>query len=151
MSLNNYNVMLTMNNYLSVKSAINLRCASHIFKDFIIVKKFYHIFKQLNCSVDNVIKMLFNADPLFIEQEKNDAYFYNILFHKYGYKIKDYVLNTKYRYHWCIVDFAQILIDETPEENSTLLELACIHCCEWTNYSPLQGLLIELCVNTDLI
>ena len=148
--------MVSMNNYLSIKSAARLRSISHIFKDFIIVKKysFYRIFKQLTFSPDEIIKMLFKSDKLFLENESDELYFLSITNHKYGFKLKEYVLNTVY--YWCIMDFAEVLAEDHIQTNNisvndAIYELACIHTEMYTDYKPLQGLLIELCCNEYLI
>ena len=59
--MENIQVLLPLNNILTVKSAAILRTVSKICKNYVKVKdySFYKIFKQLNLSVDSVIKLVF--------------------------------------------------------------------------------------------
>ena len=142
--MDNYEVLLAIDNVLSVKSSAVLRTVSKITKQYITPKKysFYKFFKQLNFDKDLIIKMLFNSDPVFIKIKTE--YYFPIEYHKYGNQIKEYVLNTVY--YWCIQDFSETLADfEYENYGYSLIELIKEHCEIYCDYSPLLNLLIQLC------
>ena len=68
----------------------------------------------------------------------------------WGDKLKEIVINSKY--YWCLQEFAEELI-EFGQWNmgnyTTIIQVACDHCMRYTDYQPLQGLLIELCVEKE--
>ena len=144
-------VLMGVNNILTIKSAAIMRTISKTFKYYIKVKEysFYHIFKHLSVNEDSIIEMLFNYDSDFVEQDDLEDYFFPIENHTIGPKIKEYIIN-KSTYYQCIMDFAEALIDGSYYLNQyhphPLYELACTHCMLFTDFKPLQGLLIELCV-----
>ena len=150
--MDNIQVLLPLNNILTVKSAAILRTVSKICKNYVKVKNysFYKIFKQLDLSVDSVIKMVFKADEDFITDDEDEDYFILIKNHKFGDKLKEIVINSKY--YWCLQEFAEELIQFgqwNMDRYTTLIQVACDHCMRYTDYQPLQGLLIELCVEKE--
>jgi hypothetical protein len=142
-------ILMALNNKLSVKSGAILRSVSKTIKLYIVVKNysFYRIFKQLSCYMDNIIEMLFEYDQDFINEEYDEDFYFPIENHILGLKIKEYVLNSNY--YWVIMDFADTLININPNDVFPLYQLACDHCVLYTQYKPLQGLLIELCVDIN--
>ena len=147
--MENTQILLPLNKILSVKSAAILRTVSKICKNYIKVKNysFYKIFKQLDLSIDSVIKMVFETDQDFINEDEYEDYFLSIKNHKFGDKLKELVLNSKYFY--CLEEFSDFLIDYGDHLGGTVEQYACEHCLLYTNYKPLQGLLIELCIEKE--
>ena len=147
--MENTQILLPLNKILSVKSAAILRTVSKICKNYIKVKNysFYKIFKQLDLSIDSVIKMVFETDQDFITEDEYEDYFLSIKNHKFGDKLKELVLNSKYFY--CLEEFSDFLIDYGENLGGTVEQYACEHCLLYTNYKPLQGLLIELCIEKE--
>lgn len=147
--MENTQILLPLNKILSVKSAAILRTVSKICKNYIKVKNysFYKIFKQLDLSIDSVIKMVFETDQDFINEDEYEDYFLSIKNHKFGDKLKELVLNSKYFY--CLEEFSDFLIDYGENLGGTVEQYACEHCLLYTNYKPLQGLLIELCIEKE--
>ena len=145
--MENIEVLMPLNTVLTVKSASILRAVSKTCKYFIKVKNysFYKIFKQLDLSVDSVIKMIFEADSHFLDHDHDELYYFPIKFHDFGDKLKEIVLDSKY--YFCFQDFADIL--KNAGIGRTLNQIACDHCMIYTDYYPLQGLLIEMCVDRE--
>jgi hypothetical protein len=137
-------VIFPLNGYLSVKSSSRLKCVSKFFKMYIIVKEysFYRIFKQLNITTELIIETLFESDKNFVNREAEEIYYYPIKKHKHGLNIKEYVKKSSYR--WCIFDFAETLVTN-DDPDYFIHDMISHHCQVYTEYSPLQGLLYELC------
>ena len=142
-------ILMALNNKLSLKSRAIMRSVSKTIKFYIVVKNysFYKLFKQLNCHVDNVIEMLFEYDQEFVEQDYLEDFYYPIKNHILGLKLKEYILNTQYYY--IIRDFVEILNNINFNDHMPLHQLACDYCVMYTQYKPLQGILIELCVEAN--
>ena len=143
-------ILIALNNYLSVKSAARLRCVSKTTEKYITPKKysFYSIFKKIDLSSDNIIKMLFESDKVFIEYQKNEELYLPIKYHRFSNTILKYVLSVNY-YYYCLLLFSEYLI-ESNDNNLDIEEMAKIHCEEYTDYKPLLGILIECCVDTNI-
>jgi hypothetical protein len=138
-------VLMALNNKLSVKSGAILRSVSKTTKFYISVKNysFYRIFKQLN--FDNIIEMLFEYDQDFVDQDYIEDFYYPIENHKLGPRIKEYILN---KYEDIIINFSELLMN-WHDIYLSLQQMACDYCVIYTQYKPLQGLLIELCVELN--
>ena len=139
-------VLLPLNNYLSVKSAARLRCVSTITRDVIKLKNysFYNIFKQLDLSPEYVIKMLFESDKQFVFYHEHAVFYMPISRHKYGKGIKEYI---KVRFYNCINSFNERLKRYPPTRHKNLHMDARDHAFDYTSYRPLRFLLTELCLN----
>ena len=146
--MENIGVLMPLNEILTVKSAAILRTVSKTCKYFVKVKEysFYKIFKQLDLSIDNVIKMVFEADLHFLDHDKDETFYLSIENHEYGDKLKELVLDSKY--YFCLTEFADHITEYNIDTNDDdFLQIACDFCVLHTPYHPLQGLLIEMCNN----
>jgi len=146
--MENSQILQPLNNILTIKQSIILRSVSKTCKLYIKKRSIYKFFKQLNLSVDNVIKMIFEADQVFIEQESEEDYYLPIELHTFSEQLKKIIFDSKYFY--CLEEFSDFLIDYGENLGGTVEQYACEHCLLYTNYKPLQGLLIELCVSKDI-
>ena len=140
--MENYEILLAIDNVLSVKSSAVLRSVSKITREYITLKKysFYKIFKQLKTTEDLIIIMLFKSDPSFLSIETD--YYYSIEYHKYGKGIKEYVINSTF--YQCVKDFIQANF-EYQYYDYQIVELIKEHCEMYSIYKPLLSLLIQLC------
>jgi hypothetical protein len=148
-SLENQQILVPLNTALTVKSGARLRAVSRSCRDYIQVKEysFYKIFKQLDFSFDTVLRMWFNTDRLYLQEDEYEPYYFPIEMHTHGTYIKKRVLESYY--FWCLAEFAEELIayndNQEHEDPLDILQLACDHCSNYTEYKPLVGLLIQLC------
>jgi hypothetical protein len=117
--MENCNILMSINDSLSLKSQVRLKCVSKTCYKHIIIKNysFYRIFKKLKISVNRIIRMLYELDNNFIIKDALESFYYPIENHKYGLEIKRYVLNSYY--YICIDNFKEIIEDlnEEDEEN----------------------------------
>ena len=144
---------MALDNVLTVKSSVILRTVSKTIRKYITRKKniFYKIFQQLNFTEINIIKMLFESDQVFINNDIDEEYYLPIETHKHGLKIKEYICNTNV-WWLCIMDFIEIINNENfnanlENDNTTLINFTCDHCVMYSSYKPLQGIFIELCID----
>ena len=140
------NTIVCIHDYLSVKSQARMRSVSKFFKKYVVVKEysFYKVFKHLKTDIDTVIKMLFDYDQNFIALDNEMEFFTPIKNHILGHKFKYFIQCTDY--YWAIPEF-EYSASEYTEEEYPLVERACDHVLEYTDYQPLQGLLIEMCMD----
>ena len=145
--MQNSQVLLPLNDVFTVKSAARMRCVCKTFKFYIKVKNysFYRIFKQLDFKKETIIKMIFETDQQFIKQDDIEDFYYHIGNHKYGYFIREYVLNNYLNY---ILEFVDSIYDQGLHNfvNGEIMQCACDYIVLIFNYKPLQGVLIELCI-----
>jgi hypothetical protein len=143
--MENCSILICLNDSLSLKSQVRLKCVSKTCYEYIIIKNysFYRIFKKLKINVNSIIKMLYELDNNFIIKDALESFYYPIENHKYGLEIKNYVLNTYY--YLCIHNFKEILEDLNKEEEENFDNILYYHCIDYTDYVPLQSLLQELC------
>lgn len=146
--MQNSQILLPLNDVLTVKSAARMLCVCKTFKLYIEVKNysFYRIFKQLDFKKETIIKMMFKTDQEFIEQDDLEDYYYNIENHKYGNSIREYVINN---YLNIILDFVDSIHDQGLHNfgNIELMQCACDYIVDIFDYKPLQGILVELCID----
>ena len=145
--MENSQILQPLNDVLTVKQSIILRTVSKTCKLYIKKRSIYKLFKQLNLSVDNVIKMIFEADQVFIEQESEEDYYLPIELHTFSEQLKKITYS---KYFVCLEEFSDFLIDYGDHLGGTVEQYAYEHCVHFTDYKPLQGLLIELCVSNDI-
>ena len=146
--MQNSQILLPLNDILTVKSAARSRCVCKTFKLYIKVKNysFYRIFKQLEINKETIITMMFETDQEFIEQDNVEDFYYDIKNHKYGSFIKEYVINSYFNY---VVDFVDSIHDQGLHNfvHGEIMQCACDYIVLIFNYKPLQGVLIELCID----
>ena len=145
--MENSQLLVPLNEALTVKSAARMRAVSRTLRDNIIVKKysFYKKFQKLEISSRKIIELLFNFDPEFVELDDPADFYTPIEHHVLGNRIAQFIHFTEY--YWIVVDFSYIATDQDPDDDRSLVQAACDHVMTYTDYQPLQGLLIEMCVN----
>ena len=147
--LDNYTIIIVMNYYLTYKSQLALSFVSKDFKNYIILKKysFYNKFKHIlrNVNKEKIIKILFESDQQFIEDEVYFPLYYDINNHKYGTEIREYIIKTKYFQY--ILKFIRKYKHKNIKKNK-LQDLALGYGQLYSNYRPLQGLLIQMCIES---
>jgi hypothetical protein len=146
--MQNSQLLFPLNDVLTVKSAARMQCVCKTFKLYIKVKNysFYRIFKQLEINKETIVKMIFETDQEFIEQDDIEDFYYHIGNHKYGYFIREYVVNNYLNY---ILEAVDSIHDQGLHnfDNGELMQYTCDYIVLLFKYKPLQGVLIELCID----
>ena len=73
--MENCNILISINDSLSLKSQVRLKCVSKTCYKHIIIKNYscYRIFKKLKISVNRIIRMLYELDNNFCAAHIFDA------------------------------------------------------------------------------
>jgi hypothetical protein len=147
--MNSPDVLMPLNNYLTIKSAARMRATCKCVKWYIKVKdySYYPIFKKLKIDHLSVIKALLSTDPGWLDENSSDDSGQIINYHKHGFEIKKYIENTQF--YMCIMEFKEKLDDELIVDDGldfyipgqTIEE----HCNDYTDYYPLYEILITMC------
>ena len=145
--MENPQIISPLNEVLTVTSAARLRAVSRMFRSLVIVKKysFRSRFLKLEITSENITKMLFEYDQDFVENDDPIQYFSPIKNHILGERMKRYIECSEN--YWVIPDFEYTFDQFDPESGILLIQLICDHVLEYTDYHPLQGLLIEMCLD----
>jgi hypothetical protein len=92
-----------------------------------------------------MVVVLFRMDEKFIINEMLYSTFYEIEYHKYGRKLKQYI---KKKFFNVIYDFIRIFLlmpEDIQKQTYTVMDEICAHCQWYSSYRPLQSALIQLC------
>ena len=141
--MENPSILMSLNRYLTIKSAARLRAVSKATKYYIDVKKFnyYPMLKRLTFTKIDFLKMIIRTDPEWLKLDSNAIRFHDINFHKHGKNIKEYV-SKLYSYKFCI----KFISKKLNLLSASVKEYVYDHCIDFVRHFTMCGIFSQLCI-----
>ena len=142
------NILVPLNNFLTIRSAARLRAVSKLTRYYIKVKdyNYYPLFKRMKFTKTDLLKLVIRTDRNWLKLESNAKYFYDINFHKHGKNIKEYVSKLN-NCQFCI-EFLKNKLNNKLNNNHFIEKDAFIyfHCIDFVRNFTMCGIFSQLCI-----